>query len=184
MTNEGAPFGAVLVMRVGFHAGESLDEILQRKTAEIAEHGFTYWGYGGSSCHPLTQVQPFHRDHAPVVAFVLTVSDPGLTTHEMSEVSADKSLWRPVSPHRVTSSKWGLVLTSLKPVATTIDLSLFEVAIGQSKGKPLSAYLRGRCDKACAVSVAPGVTSEHQVARIEPVVALGRLGQPAAVFFR
>jgi hypothetical protein len=56
------PGAGVLYMKVGTHAGESLEDILRRKTREIEEAGYALWGYGGNTCHPLTMVQPFARD--------------------------------------------------------------------------------------------------------------------------
>lgn len=42
----------VLYMKVGMHAGESLEDILERKQAEVDRVGFAMWGYGGPTCPP------------------------------------------------------------------------------------------------------------------------------------
>src|SRR5258706_290594 len=52
---------AFIFMKIGSHAGENLEEILERKQREIEVAGRTFWGYGGPPCHPLKQVQPFAR---------------------------------------------------------------------------------------------------------------------------
>src|SRR5438552_4137076 len=50
-----------IFMKVGNHAGEDWDQILARKKKEFEQTGFIFWGYGGSACHPINQVQPFAR---------------------------------------------------------------------------------------------------------------------------
>ena len=63
---------AAIVMKVGFHAGEEWNEIIARKQGEISSTGVTFWGYGGSACHPLRQVQPFaHECEGDVVVTML-----------------------------------------------------------------------------------------------------------------
>jgi hypothetical protein len=52
---------AFIFMKIGSHAGETLEQILERKQREIERTGRSFWGYGGASCHPLTQLQPFAR---------------------------------------------------------------------------------------------------------------------------
>ncbi len=51
----------IIFMKIGRHADETLDSILARKREEFRRTGRTFWGYGGSTCHPLTQVRPFVR---------------------------------------------------------------------------------------------------------------------------
>ena len=58
------PGARIVYMKVGTHANEPLDQILDRKLKEIDEAGVAFWGYGGSTCHPVTTVQPFARTFA------------------------------------------------------------------------------------------------------------------------
>ena len=53
------PGDGILFMKVGVHARESLEDIIERKDKEIRDAGYALWGYGGSTCHPSTMVQPF-----------------------------------------------------------------------------------------------------------------------------
>jgi len=53
------PGAGILFMKVGTHANESLEDIVQRKNREIEDAGYALWGYGGNTCHPRTMVQPF-----------------------------------------------------------------------------------------------------------------------------
>lgn len=174
----------VVFMKVGYHAGETIESIAARKMAEVDRYGFTYWGYGGSVCHPLTQVQPFCRkiDELPWVVFLGTNSDPGLASATMNDVSNDNRNWGSVSPHFVTSSKWGLVIGAMEFKPAEVHLDSYEVAIGPSTGTQLSSYLRGRCDKACASRVA--AHTDGKQGQPVPVVAMARLVEPLAVFFR
>src|SRR5438477_290714 len=50
-----------LFMKVGNHANETWEQILERKRKEYDRTGRTFWGYGGTTCHPLGVVQPFAR---------------------------------------------------------------------------------------------------------------------------
>ena len=43
------PGDGILFMKVGTHAQESLDDIIARKSKEIADAGFAMWGYGGNT---------------------------------------------------------------------------------------------------------------------------------------
>ena len=58
------PGSAILFMKVGTHANEGLDDIINRKSREIEETGFAMWGYGGNTCHPSSMVQPFAQTFA------------------------------------------------------------------------------------------------------------------------
>ena len=49
-------------MKVGLHAQESIEDIVKRKQREFEDTGSIFWGYGGSTCHPLTMVQPFAKE--------------------------------------------------------------------------------------------------------------------------
>ena len=52
------PGSGLLYMKVGTHARETLEDIIRRKTKEIEDTGYAFWGYGGNTCHPRTMVQP------------------------------------------------------------------------------------------------------------------------------
>lgn len=170
-------------MKVGPHGGESLEEILVRKQAELegSPLGVAYWGYGGSVCHPTRQVQPLaHIAEGRVgVVFIETPSDPKIAPVRAQMISRDGAAWNELPYGHVTSSKWALVLSTLHVTSASIDLADYEVAVGSSKGRPLEKYLRGRCDKACAWRN----PSERQP-DVRRIVAIGQLADPWAVFLR
>jgi hypothetical protein len=49
----------LLFMKIGGHGDETLHQILERKRKEYNDTGISFWGYGGTACHPLKQVRPF-----------------------------------------------------------------------------------------------------------------------------
>jgi len=141
----------VIVMKVGVHLSEPWRAIVERKLAEERAAGVAYWGYGGSVCHPLTQVQPFAEQGLPVaVLMIRTVSDfLGNSTPAVAE-SRDGRAWEPIPQGVTTSGRYALILRSLRETTEELDLGAYEVAIGPKDGTPLTSYLRGRVDKACA----------------------------------
>ena len=175
------PAGPCVIMKAGPHAGEGLDAIIARKQQEAASAGWCLWGYGGSACHPLTQVQPHAKSALPspvTVVFIETASTPAVNSSAASEYSADAREWMLVPEgHRVTGSKWALVLRGLARTCQRIDLGACQVAVGPSAGKNLAAYLRGRCDKACAIPAGtPGLITSALViatAELAPCVRIG-----------
>ncbi len=142
----------VIVMKVGLHLGEAWDSILRRKLAEERDIAVVHWGYGGSVCHPMTQVRSFAaQDLDPVaVLMIRTPSDFfGSTTPAVAE-STNGIHWTPISSGVVTTGKHALIVRSLRPTDEQLDLGAYEVAIGSKTGTALPAYLRGCVDKACA----------------------------------
>lgn len=169
-------------MKVGFHAGEEWESVIERKLAEIASAGVAFWGYGGSACHPTRQVQPFARKFAPdvSVAMLPTSSRPVSPSLRAEEMSEDGSHWERLPPGVIIrGSKWALVLDDLRLCEKTVDLGQYEVGVGRSAGKPAAAYLRGQSDKACLRRAKITRRPDRR-----QVVVLGHLAEPWAVFLR
>src|SRR6266446_5833653 len=144
-----------IFMKVGNHAGETWEEILERKQKEIENAGRSFWGYGGTSCHPLTQVQPFARSiarkQAPIyllMEFIDSKAAPDIV--QPTEFSADSVHWEPIPDGiNVIGSRYALVLDEIRPGELEIPFQEFAVAVGKSRGKIASDYIAGRIDKAC-----------------------------------
>jgi len=84
----------VIVMKVGVHLSEPWEAIVERKLAEERVAGVVYWGYGGSVCHPITQVQPFAEQGSPVqVLMIRTRSDFLGTATPAIAASKDGASW-------------------------------------------------------------------------------------------
>lgn len=159
----------VLYMKVGMHAGESLDDILERKQAEIDRVGFAMWGYGGPTCPP-SRVRPYADECASAGRVIRLVMEPMESRHarepvRASRFSVDNHRWDPIpNGIDVLGSRYALCIANLREVDEDLPLGSTAVAIGPSKGKPGAAYIRGRIDKAC-LEVLPTV-DEGRVAAI------------------
>jgi hypothetical protein len=177
----------VVFMKVGMHASEPIDAIYERKHEEIRLTGCTWWGYGGSLCHPFTQVAALVAQARERSADVYCCFIPTPSRHlgSGSQVRAESfspspGLWRSIPRGiDVLGSKYALVLDSLEVAdGTCVNLAEYQVAVGPSAGRPVSSYMRQRVDKACARRAPDQVaTGEMQV----PLCFTGRLASPHAV---
>src|ERR1700737_1486214 len=177
-------------MKVGTHAGESLDDIFRRKTREIEEAGFALWGYGGNTCHPLSMVQPFAKDFERRGQTIYLCMHPMISKHfappeRATESSADGIHWQSIpAPINVVGSRYALRIADLRHEDFKLPLSMTKVAIGNSMGRPGDEYITGRVDKACleVVNVAGNRSDEDEAA--EAIGLVARLVDPYAVFVR
>jgi hypothetical protein len=184
------PGAGVLFMKVGTHAQEDLKDIITRKTKEIEEAGFAMWGYGGSTCHPRSMVQPFAE------MFAARGEPIHLVMHEMTsrhfaeplradQYSVDTVNWLDIpSPVNVRGSRYALVIKSLKHCDMTLPLDQTKVAIGRSMGRTGSRYLRGQVDKACLEVLERAEAVNEGEARDVGVNLVAELKEPYAVFLR
>jgi hypothetical protein len=177
---------AVLYMKVGTHAQEDLASIIARKKCEIEAAGLSMWGYGGNTCHPTSMVQPFAREHAAAGRPIVLAMQPMTSKHfaeplRAEEFSRDGVSWEQIPKAiNVLGSRYALCLKTLEQVDTTLHLADTRVAIGNSKGKVGSKYVRGRVDKACLE------VAEHteDPAGIISIKLVAELVEPFAVFLR
>ena len=163
----------IVVMKVGLHNGEGWGQIVERKLNEERTSGVAYWGYGGSVCHPRTQIQPLAARGMPVtVLMIRTESDFFGNPTYASQASRDGKAWGPIPDGVMTSGRYALVLRSLREVDSLLDLGAYEVAIGPKEGTPLAEYLRLRVDKACArLTDAPRSSDRRRVVLQAELVA-------------
>lgn len=157
----------IVFMKVGRHAGETFDEILERKRREYERAGRIFWGYGGGTMHPTEKVQPFVRMHLRRGQSVRLVMQEIDSQHPNTEVyathySKDGVTWErmPKDVH-VRGSRYALVLDQIEEGDLNLDLSEYQVGVGPSAGKPAADYIRGRVDKGCLerVGTGPGADS-------------------------
>jgi hypothetical protein len=177
------PGDKILFMKVGMHAGEELPSIIARKRAEIEAEGFALWGYGGSTCHPRTMVQPFAAAAAGPIVLAM---QPMPSKHARPPVRADEYskdgvTWTPVPPAiNCVGSRYALIIDSLDEVDDVVDLAQTRVALGPSMGKAGASYVQGRADKAC-LEVTEQLSGETRVVNIG---LRATLLEPFAVFLR
>ncbi|HVU86438.1 MAG TPA: hypothetical protein VHD36_03910 [Pirellulales bacterium] len=146
---------AFVFMKVGNHAGETFEQILERKNKEFSKAGKIFWGYGGSACHPITQVQPFAKGvmqkHGSVYLLMEPINskaDPEVVP--ATEYSEDGVIWKPIPKGiEVTGSRYALVLDEIVPGDLDVSPDEFVVGVGPSRGRRAVDYLQGRIDKAC-----------------------------------
>ena len=178
--------GAFIFMRVGKHAGEDFESILERKQRELEKAGKIFWGYGGTTLHPLKHVQPFAKLWVQKEGNIQIVMEP-IDSHAdpdivpANEYSMDGIDWHPMpSGIVVTGSRYAVVLDEIKPGQLDLDLGRFEVGIGPSRGRNAAEYVRGRVDKGCFVATEATDTTSS----IRKVQFQARLIEPYAVMLR
>lgn len=183
------PGAHLLFMKIGIHAKEPLESIIQRKLKEIADTGMAFWGYGGSTCHPTNMVQPFAHDQMQLGNPIYLVMQKMESNHwaegKAEEFSIDGQKWVPVPDGiEVRGSRYALVIESLEEADLTLPLARTKVARGPSVGRSGMTYISGHVDKACLelnpdvdVPLAPDEQST-------PIGLVAKLREPYAVFLR
>jgi hypothetical protein len=179
---------AFVFMKVGDHAREDFNSILDRKHQEFERTGRIFWGYGGMACHPLTQVQPFVRMQAQKYGAVYLLmekidsnADPDIVPATM--YSEDGVNWMKIPDGiEVIGSRYALVLDEIKPGDLELSVVNYEVGIGPSRGKNASEYIEGRIDKACLVSTSKETKSVEP--KIKRITICARLLEPYAVLLK
>lgn len=183
------PGAGIFYMKVGQHANEPLDEILERKLQEIKDEGVSFWGYGGSTCHPVNVVQPFARSFEERSGTIYLVMEPMNSAHfaasaRANEYSIDGIDWKPTPAGiHVTGSRYAAVISELRREEFELPLAQTRVALGNCMGVAGSDYVKGRVDKACLEITESGAKTGGplQPAKIGLV---GKLAKPYAVFVR
>jgi hypothetical protein len=184
------PGSSVLYMKVGNHASETLDVILERKRREIADEGIAFWGYGGSTCHPTTVVQPFARSFEADGGTIYLCMEPMESKHfapsvRAQEFSTDGISWQPIPAGiNVTGSRYALVIKSLRVENFPLCLAQTRVAIGNRKGTVGDKYISGRVDKACLeITDSPARNGSNEIST-RPIGLVAEIVKPYAVFVR
>lgn len=176
----------VLFMKIGYHAGETLEDIIDRKRKEETLTGQFFWGYGGTICHPTNQVLRFlslaQSEHdVPVVAMIPTLSRYLGSGFNSKEYSLDQKTWLPLPDGiSVLGSKFALVCTNLRKFNCVADLVQYKVAIGPSAGRTVMEYFRYHVGKVCAIKSCFHTTNSMRC----KVPYIADLVFPGAVFLR
>ena len=180
---------AFIFMKVGNHAGESFEAILARKNREQEHVGRSFWGYGGTVCHPIMQVQPFARlyakSHGRIYLFMEPMESKANPPIEPAkEYSDDGVTWHSLPEGiSVLGSRYALVLDKIQPRAVDIGMEQYVVGVGPSRGKNAAEYLQGRVDKGCFMRT-NGSSSPPAQERTRSVKFSAELLEPYAVLLR
>lgn len=176
-------------MKVGTHAQETLEAIIERKTREIEEAGYAMWGYGGNTCHPRTMVQPFAKTFEMKGSQIHLVMEEMASKHfaepvRADEYSVDGDTWESIPTKiNVLGSRFALTVQNLRREEFQLGLDHTRVAVGNQMGRRGGGYLQGRVDKACLEVVDPPEPLDPG----EPIVEIGLVADlvpPYAVFLR
>lgn len=186
------PGSGVLYMKVGTHADEALEDIVERKRREIDKAGYALWGYGGNTCHPTTMVQPFARDYEMRGQTIHLVMQPMQSNHfavtaRAEEMSADGVSWDPIpKPIDVVGSRFALAIKGLHETQLELPLGHTRVAAGLKRGRRGDMYIRGRVDKAVLEIVDEDDLElpEAAEATVKQIGLVAELVAPYAVFVR
>lgn len=190
MTSIIRPGANVLFMKVGTHAGESLDDIVRRKAREIEEAGYALWGYGGNTCHPVNMVQPFARDYKRQGGTLYLCMQPMSSHHfavpeRATQQSTDGISWREIPASiSVLGSRYALAIRDLHHEEFELPLSRSRVGIGTSMGRIGSRYVTGHVDKACLVIAKEDLEEDSTLRVTAPIGLVAELVEPYAVFVR
>lgn len=182
------PGAGIVYMKVGTHARESRSDIIDRKRQEITDADYALWGYGGSTCHPLTSVQPFARDFMQRGNVIHLVMQPMESKHfaipnRAEEFSVDGVEWQDVpAAIDVRGSRYALKIDTLEKTEYELPLAHTRVAVGNSRGRRGDRYIRGRVDKACLEIVEDELDSDE--AKHVKIGLVARLVEPYAVLLK
>lgn len=185
MTNQIRSGDAVIYMKVGMHARESLKDILERKQGEIDRVGFAMWGYGGPTCHPRRFVQPFAEECRQAGQVIRLVMEPVNSRHardpeRASRYSLDNLIWQTIPEGiNVLGSRFALCIQNLREAEEALPLGATTVAVGPSVGKSGAEYIQGQIDKACL-----RVSESTEPGRVAAIKLEADLLEPWAVFVR
>lgn len=191
MTKILTPQQGILFMKVGVHANESLEDIIQRKTLEIEQAGFALWGYGGNTCHPGTMVQPFARMHQAMGGKIFLCMQEMESHHfadpvRAEQYSVDGIHWQEVPEAiNVLGSRFALAIKDLHEEKFILPLDKTRVAVGNSKGAFGHNYIAGRVDKACLdLSDQVDIPSAPEEETNIQISLVAELCDPYAVFLK
>jgi hypothetical protein len=190
MTSHIGPGDGILYMKVGTHAQETLDDIIARKTKEIEDEGFALWGYGGSTCHPRTMVQPFvsvinETGHSIRLCMEEMVSKHFADPIRADKMSSDGIEWQDIPTGvNCNGSRYALVINNLHKEEFELPLLQTEVAVGPSQGRIGVNYIKGQVDKACFRVLDQAQISNTAEIAIRKIGLVADVVEPYAVFLK
>ena len=127
-------------------------------------------------------MQPFCKANNKVYLLLTpTHSELNSNPKRAESFSIDKYTWLNFnSKINVYGSKYALIIKNLQKCNFEIDLKDYEIAIGKSKGKNLSEYLRGRVDKACAIK---NIKDKNYSKKVK-IIMIAELVSPYSIFVK
>lgn len=180
----------LIYMKVGLHANEDIEDIIKRKRREFDAAGSIFWGYGGSTCHPLTMVQPFAKEAANKGRETLIIMEKMNSKHDAppevaKEYSDDGVNWKPIPPGiEVRGSRYALVLDQLQTQEFDLDLRELQVGVGPNRGRVANTYIVGQADKGCFIYMPPRDPFPPDPKATKHIGVVAKVKAPYAVLVR
>ena len=179
-----------VVSVMGEHAGESVDAIFERKTADIERIGMTFWFIRSPKAKP-QQVQKLCKPFPAYTRFIAPATKGGARPTKKEdaaeEYSADKLSWHPL-PNDMTpvTGKLDSAATALVFDRMTTDvcgtLDLWDYGEAFAVDRPLKFILG--CSTVCAVKKDMESNPEGMKSRYREIVAVARLVHPYCVWIK
>lgn len=175
---------------MGDHAGEGVDAIFDRKTADIDRTGKTFWLMKSPKARP-AQVQEICGAIPAYMIFVEPATKggarPTTTADEAMEYSADGKSWHRL-PEGITpvtgklDTRAAALVFDIMTTDVSGKLDLWAYADFSDAQKPLKFILG--CSTICAVRKDTTLHSARMKSRYRKIVAVARLAEPYCVWLR
>lgn len=178
---------AFVFMKVGNHAGETFEKIIERKNEEFRVAGKIFWGYGGTACHPINQVQPFVKHFEKDGSVYLLMQEIDSKAEPLiapaKQYSVDGINWQDIPEGiSVTGSRYALVLDEIQTTDFEIDTNSYQIGAGPSAGKNATDYMKGHIDKACLIKSADN--EKEAAPKSKKIKLAAKLIEPYAVLLK
>jgi len=175
---------------MGEHAGEGVDSIFERKTADIDAVGRTFWVARSSKARPV-QIQDLCASQRGYVIFVEPATPggakPTITSDAASEYSGNRTKWLPLPQGigpvtgKMDDAATAFVFDQLTTDSTRA-IDLWQYADGSDVDGPVRFILG--CSTVCAVRKDMTAHPRRMKSRYRAIVAVARLVEPYAVWLR
>ena len=187
---EGEPVTVVSVM--GPHAGESVEEIFERKACDIKKVGWTLWLIRSYKARP-DIVQRMCSKGDPLYVVFIEPSTPGgakpaTSAMSVAEYSADRVTWVPVPSAlgpvtgKLDGAAHALVMDRLELCREPARLDVWAYGDYAEPGLPLRTKIG--CSTVCAARRDMSSHPLRMKRRFREIIAWGRLHEPPAVWVR
>jgi len=173
----------------GQHIGETLQQIVDRKQADIDKFGWCLWAYGGGGVGHPDKVRHLAHRYGDGETLVVLMPDTGKSSPigqsfdhcQASPTSPVQLIPEGMSPVTGGTGSWAFWITSIDWLPdSAIDVSRYAAPDTPKGIQHLPRYLRGSHGRACASRMEDPTTSHSPDLRTVDVA--GTLKDPFAVF--
>jgi len=185
----------VVISIMGSHAGESEEEIFERKRREIKNTGKSFWLYKSYSAKPdivqdLCEEALKEERNTPICIFIQTSSKngarPTIQADRMQEFSIDQKSWKKIPAGIVVTGSsrnaFIMVFNELELVGDNQYLDLWDYSLFKSPGKAVKMILGA--STACCLKKSSKKDSNKMKSNIRKIIAIGKLTYPFASWTR